>query len=95
LLKNIKGTLKIKDNFLQFLKAHRLCSSPRTIIFIFQNRRIVSALQGLWYTTELETIYTVSGRRRFGHVNVVCVHSNPILVGRRGLEEGAVQGVLE
>jgi hypothetical protein len=31
-------------------------------------------------------------RRRFGHVNVVCVHINTVLVGRREMEEGAVWG---
>ncbi len=27
-------------------------------------------------------------RRRFGHVNVICVHSNTVLVRRREMEEG-------
>ncbi len=31
-------------------------------------------------------------RRRFGHVNVVCVYSNAVLAGRRGMAEGAEGG---
>jgi hypothetical protein len=34
----------------------------------------------------------VSDRRRFGHVNVVCVLCNIVLVGRLGMGEGAEQG---
>jgi hypothetical protein len=38
---------------------------------------------------------TVPDRRNFGHVNVVCVYSNMVLVGRRGMGEGAERGGLE
>jgi hypothetical protein len=34
----------------------------------------------------------VPDRRKFGHVNVVCVYSYIVLVGRRGMGEGAERG---
>jgi hypothetical protein len=35
-------------------------------------------------------VVLVPDRRRFKHVNVVCVHSHAVLAGRRGMGEGAV-----
>jgi hypothetical protein len=36
------------------------------------------------------SVVLVPDRRRFKHVNVVCVHSHAVLAGRRGMGEGAV-----
>ncbi len=44
---------------------------------------------------DLDKYSIVPNRRRFGHVNVVCVLSNIVLAERREIGEGAVWGVLD